>query len=140
MIAASPRSPNRRTDWLTLAGCPSPNRAPASRCSRLFRRNFGEIMENIAGWGEYHWMAGNFIKYGAPPLHASDLPVDTHELIALCAPRPVLITIGTNTGGPNWPAFLSVCQPVFPTVACASKMNRSRHPIGLRRLCRPSKY
>ena len=66
--------------------------------SRLLRRNFGQILENLAGPAEYHWLAGNFIKYGADPLHASDLPVDAHELIALCAPRPVLITCGTNTG------------------------------------------
>ena len=29
------------------------------------RRNFGEAVENLTGAGEYHWMAGNFLKYGA---------------------------------------------------------------------------
>ncbi len=29
------------------------------------RRNFGEAVENLTGSGEYHWMAGNFLKYGA---------------------------------------------------------------------------
>jgi hypothetical protein len=38
-------------------------------------------------------MAGNFLKY-AGPLHWNDLPVDAHELIALCAPRPVFISAG----------------------------------------------
>ncbi len=61
--------------------------------AKLHRRNAGEIVENIAGSGEYHWMAGNFIKY-AGPLHWNDLPVDAHELIALCAPRPVFISSG----------------------------------------------
>ena len=28
------------------------------------RRNFGEAVENLTGAGEYHWMAGNFLKYG----------------------------------------------------------------------------
>ena len=29
------------------------------------RRNWGEAVESLTGTGEYHWMAGNFIKYGA---------------------------------------------------------------------------
>jgi hypothetical protein len=32
-------------------------------------------------------MAGNFLKY-AGALHWNDLPVDAHERIAMCAPRP----------------------------------------------------
>ena len=66
----------------------------------LYRRDFGEKLENVAGSGEYHWMAGNFIKY-AGPLHNYDLPVDSHELIALCAPRPVFIG-GGATDGDGW--------------------------------------
>jgi len=64
--------------------------------AKLHRRNAGELVENVAGEGEYHWMAGNFIKY-AGPLNAGDLPVDSHELIALCAPRPVFLSAG-NVG------------------------------------------
>ena len=30
----------------------------------LLRRNFGEAVESLTG-GEYYWMAGNFMKYGA---------------------------------------------------------------------------
>ena len=66
----------------------------------LYRRNFGERLENLAGTGEYHWMAGNYIKY-AGPLTPNDLPVDSHELIALCAPRPVFIGAGA-TQGDGW--------------------------------------
>lgn len=65
---------------------------------KLHRRNAGEIVENVAGSSEYHWMAGNFIKY-AGPLQWSDLPVDAHELIALCAPRPVFIGCGEKGDG-----------------------------------------
>ncbi len=68
--------------------------------AKLHRRNWGEIVENVAGSGEYHWMAGNFIKY-AGPLNWNDLPVDAHELIALCAPRPVFIS-GGATQGDGW--------------------------------------
>ena len=64
---------------------------------KLHRRNFGEQVENVAGSGEYHWMAGNYIKY-AGPLTANDLPVDSHELVALCAPRPVFISVGSLAG------------------------------------------
>jgi hypothetical protein len=65
--------------------------------AKLFRRNFGEQIGNIVGTGEYHWMAGNFLKYDGP-LTENDLPVDAHELIALCAPRPVFIGAGATTG------------------------------------------
>jgi len=68
--------------------------------AKLHRRNWGEIVENVAGAGEYHWMAGNFIKY-AGPLNWDDLPVDSHELVALCAPRPVFISAGA-TNGDGW--------------------------------------
>lgn len=65
--------------------------------AKLHRRTFGELVENLTGSGEYHWMAGNFLKYGGP-MNAGDLPVDAHELIALCAPRPVFISYGASTG------------------------------------------
>lgn len=43
-------------------------------------------------------MAGNFLKY-AGPLQWSDFPVDAHELIDMCAPRPVFIGCGKNGDG-----------------------------------------
>ena len=72
------------------------------------RRNFGEAVENLTGSGEYHWMAGNFLKYGAAEAsfgskNANDIPVDAHELIALCAPRPTFISYGVpEKGDANW--------------------------------------
>ncbi|GIW92366.1 MAG: hypothetical protein KatS3mg110_0407 [Pirellulaceae bacterium] len=71
---------------------------------KLFRRNFGEAVENLAGTGEYHWMAGNFLKYAAEESvfgrkTADDLPVDTHQLLALCAPRLVFISYGVPERG-----------------------------------------
>jgi hypothetical protein len=67
--------------------------------AKLHRRNWGEIIENVAGSSEYHWMAGNFMKY-AGPLTWNDLPVDSHQLVALCAPRPVFI--GAGDKGDYW--------------------------------------
>ena len=61
--------------------------------AKLHRRNYGELVENVAAVNEYHWMAGNFLKY-AGPLKWSDLPVDSHELVALCAPRPMFLSAG----------------------------------------------
>ena len=68
---------------------------------KIHRRNFGEMVENVASSGEYHWMAGNFLKY-AGPLTPRDLPVDAHELVALCAPRPVFISTGSPQVEGNW--------------------------------------
>lgn len=65
--------------------------------AKLHRRVFGELVENLTGSGGYHWMAGNYLKYGGP-LNAGDLPVDAHEMIALCAPRPVFISYGASEG------------------------------------------
>jgi hypothetical protein len=62
---------------------------------KLHRRDLGEVVENVTAIGEYHWMAGNFLKYGGP-LNWNDLPVDAHELAALCAPRPILVTAGSE--------------------------------------------
>ena len=76
--------------------------------AKLHRRNFGEAVENLTAAGEYHWMAGNFMKYGAADAtfgsrNAGDLPVDSHELIALVAPRGAFISYGIpERGDANW--------------------------------------
>ena len=82
--------------------------------AKLHRHDFGEAVENLTATSEYHWMCGNFLKYGASDINgksmnASDLPVDSHELIALCAPRPCFISYGipnprngTGMGDPAW--------------------------------------
>jgi len=93
--------------------------------AKLHRRNWGEAVENLTGTGEYHWMAGNFLKYGAAQSsfgakNAGDLPVDAHELIALCAPRPTFISYGVpEKGDAKWldqqGSFMAAvaAQPVF---------------------------
>jgi hypothetical protein len=69
--------------------------------AKILRRKFGEQVENVASTSEYHWMAGNVLKY-AGPLTPNDLPVDAHELIALCAPRPVFISSGSPQVEGGW--------------------------------------
>jgi lysophospholipase L1-like esterase len=69
-----------------------------------YRRNFGEMVENLTGGGEYHWMAGNFLRYGTAEsgfgsMNAGDLPVDSHGLIALAAPRATFISYGIPERG-----------------------------------------
>jgi lysophospholipase L1-like esterase len=76
--------------------------------AKLHRRNWGEAVENLTGSGEYHWMAGNFLKYGAEESTfgrktAGDLPVDAHELLALCAPRLTFVSYGIpERGDAKW--------------------------------------
>jgi hypothetical protein len=76
--------------------------------AKLHRRNFGEAVENLTGAGEYHWMAGNFLKYGTAESTfgaktANDIPVDAHQLIALVAPRWVFISYGIpEKGDAHW--------------------------------------
>jgi hypothetical protein len=65
--------------------------------AKLYRHIYGEPIANLASTTEYHWMAGNFLKYDGK-LNAGDLPVDNHELIALAAPRPIFIGSGSNNG------------------------------------------
>jgi hypothetical protein len=93
--------------------------------AKLHRRNFGEAVENLTGSGEYHWMAGNFMKYGASEAtfgskNAGDIPVDAHELLALCAPRLTFVSYGVpEQGDANWldqqGSFMATiaAQPVF---------------------------
>ncbi len=69
--------------------------------TKILRRVYGEQVENLASSGEYHWFAGNFIKY-AGPLTPNDMPVDAHELVALCAPRPVFISSGSPNVEGRW--------------------------------------
>jgi hypothetical protein len=66
---------------------------------KLLRRTFGEAIENLTGSGEYHWFAGNFLRYGAAAgstgaKTALDLPVDA---------RPVFVSHGVpEQGDAHW--------------------------------------
>jgi len=68
----------------------------ASGCggSALFRRRFGERIIDI-DTNFPHWFCDRFSKYREKE---SELPVDQHQLVALSAPRPVLINAMTEDG------------------------------------------
>jgi len=68
----------------------------------LYRRNYGETMGNICGVEEFHWFAGSFMRYGAVGHSANEMPVDSHEFIALLAPRPVFIGGGALLTDPQY--------------------------------------
>ena len=68
--------------------------------ANLYRRNHGELPENVAAPNEFHWMAGNFLKYAAVGHTIDELPVDSHEFIALVAPRPVFFGGGGYVATP----------------------------------------
>jgi hypothetical protein len=92
--------------------------------AKLSRRNFGEAVESLTG-GEYYWMAGNFMKYGAEDAKfgrktPGDIPVDAHDLIALAAPRLLFISYGVpEKGDAKWldqkGSFMATvaAQPVY---------------------------
>jgi hypothetical protein len=68
----------------------------------LFRRNYGETLGNLCGAEEFHWFAANFLRYCAVGHSANELPVDSHEFIALIAPRPVFIGGGALITTPEY--------------------------------------
>jgi hypothetical protein len=90
----------------------------------LLRRNYGEGVANLAS-GAHYWMAGNFLKYDAAEATsgsktANELPVDSNQLIALCAPRWTFISYGVpEKGDAHWldhqGSFIATvaAQPVF---------------------------
>lgn len=87
-----------------------------------WRRDCGESIGNIVSDEEYHWVAGNLIKYGAEPLCENDIPVDQHELIALCAPRACFISTG-SWAGDKW-------QDVVGSFISASKASEVYELLG----------
>ncbi|MBN8877714.1 MAG: acetylxylan esterase [Sphingobacteriales bacterium] len=74
----------------------------------LQRRVFGEAVESLTTSGGYHWMAGNYLKYATEESSfgkktGCDLPIDSHELLALCAPRSTFVSYGIpEKGDAKW--------------------------------------
>ena len=58
----------------------------------LHKRIFGETVANLMG-NLGRWFCPDFRQYAT---NEAALPIDQHELVALIAPRPVLIVSGTE--------------------------------------------
>ncbi len=56
----------------------------------LSRRDYGETVKHLNRAFPY-WFSENYLKFGG---HVDRLPVDAHMLIALIAPRPLLLQTG----------------------------------------------
>jgi hypothetical protein len=60
----------------------------------ISRRNFGETIQHITAPSRYHYQfAANYHSYGDK---VSQLPIDAHTLIAMMAPRPLLLQTGST--------------------------------------------
>jgi hypothetical protein len=63
----------------------------------LSRRTYGETIAHLVAPTRYPYQfAANYAKYAE---HVDQLPVDAHDLVALIAPRPVLLQTGSTD---NW--------------------------------------
>jgi hypothetical protein len=60
----------------------------------LYRRNYGEPVQNLASLTEFFWYAGNALKLSVSGKTPDDIPYDAHWMLALVAPRPVFISGG----------------------------------------------
>src|ERR1700752_517685 len=71
---------------LVIASCSGEGGAAISR------RNYGELVKHLVAPTRYPYQfAANYQKYGD---HVDQLPVDSHMLISLIAPRPLLLQTG----------------------------------------------
>jgi hypothetical protein len=62
----------------------------------LSRRNYGETIKHLVAPTRYPYQfAANYQKFGD---HVDQFPVDSHLLIALIAPRPLLLQTGDQDG------------------------------------------
>jgi hypothetical protein len=99
----------------------------------LYRRDFGESMGNICSSSEYHWFSGNLLRYVLAP---DSLAVDAHELIALCAPRPVFISCGSPEVEGRWVddrgQFMAeaAAEPVYTLLGKKGLGSGSMPPMG----------
>ncbi|MXV15160.1 alpha/beta hydrolase family protein [Hufsiella ginkgonis] len=80
----------------------------------LSRRNYGETIAHMVAPTRYDYQfAGNRAKYAADPATS---PIDAHMLVALMAPRPVLLQTGDDDGwsDPKGEFLAAVAaEPVF---------------------------
>jgi hypothetical protein len=105
---------------VTWAGASDPRIALVIACcggeggAALARRNYGETIAHLVAPSRYPYQfAGNYAKYAADP---NTNAVDSHCLVALMAPRPILLSTASRDGWSDpYGEFLSAvaATPVF---------------------------
>jgi hypothetical protein len=87
---------------VTWAGANDPRIALVIACcggeggAALARRNYGETIAHLVAPSRYPYQfASDYAKYAADP---GTSPVDTHCLLALMAPRPILLSTASTDG------------------------------------------
>lgn len=97
----------------------------------LARRNYGETIAHLVAPGRYPYQfASNYAKYAKDP---SQLAVDTHCLIDLLAPRPVLLqTANTDHWSDPKGEFLAAlaARPVFALFGKQGPTTDEFPPVG----------
>jgi hypothetical protein len=100
----------------------------------LSRRNYGETIAHLAAPSRYEYQfAGNYGNFAERP---NEFPVDAHMLLALIAPRPVLLQTGTEDrwSDPRGEFLAAVAaEPVFELLGAkgleTEEMPRAGEPI-----------
>lgn len=94
----------------------------------LARRNYGETVTSMAKSFPY-WFCRNFLAYSN---HINDMPVDTHMLLSLIAPRPLYLSTGSEDrwGDPKG-EFLAAqaATPVYKLFAMQGLDNEAFPPF-----------
>ncbi|MCA9194119.1 MAG: hypothetical protein KDB03_20255 [Planctomycetales bacterium] len=97
----------------------------------LARRNYGETIAHLVAPARYPYQfAGNYQKYGPDP---SASAVDTHCLVALMAPRPILLSTGkTDSWSDPHGEFLAAkaATPAFELLGKKGVENAEYNEVG----------
>ena len=95
----------------------------------LSRRHYGETIADITGKYGY-WFAPRYAGYAADP---STSPVDSHMLLALLAPRPVLLVNGAQDtwSDPKGEQLAAeAARPVWAMLGHPDRLQVRTHPEG----------
>ncbi|ODP38869.1 pectate lyase [Sphingomonas turrisvirgatae] len=81
----------------------------------ISRRDFGETIADIASPSRFHyWFAPRYFSYAAD---VANLPVDAHMLLALVAPRPMLLVNGDEDTWSDWKGESAAAEAARPAYA-----------------------
>lgn len=81
----------------------------------LSRRNFGETVADLTDPARYHyWFAPRYRDFAGS---VASLPVDSHMLLALIAPRPMLLVNGDSDTWSDWRGEILAADAARPVYA-----------------------